>query len=799
MAKPFYLQARWNLCAALGSLALVAGCGGGGGGSVASTPTPAPTPTPTPTPAPTPTPTVTPTPIASFQTSEYNRSNGAVQHGAISAWAAGYSGQGVTIGIVDTGIDTTSHEFTGRIASQSADVAGSRGVQAEDDHGTNVALVATAARDNTGVVGIAFNATIAMFRADKPGSCATYDPNVKDSGCDFLDSDITKGIDGAVAAGAKVINLSLGGSAPNAALRSAVSRATSAGVVVVVSAGNDGDSTDPDVDPANPDPFASGLQAVGGGAVIIAGSVDKDGNFSAFSNKAGTGQQWFLSARGERVCCVYENGVMKVIDNADGTRSVFVFSGTSFSAPQIAGAAALLRQAFPNLTGAQVVDILLKTAKDAGATGTDSTFGRGIMDIAAAFSAQGVTSLAGSAQVLPGSDTTLVTSAPMGDAAGQAGAVNAIVLDAYGRAYQYDVAQGLRSAGIAPRLESALKADRRSLTMGQGQLSLAFSVDASGRTSRLPWQGTLHLTAHDADQARVLAARVVARIAPGRQLGFVFRQGADGLVAQLQGRQQPAFVIAQGPQDSLGFGESGQIGLALRQQFGPWGLTLSSENIKAVAAATAQLAQSATTRLADVPANRMGVALDRRFGAMDAALGASWLGESGSILGARLHGALGRGGADSVFADAALGWQPGAHWRLSAAWRGGMTWAKQRGTVAAGSHLLTSAWALDLSRFGLFQPDDALSLRLAQPLRVERGALNLNLPVDYSYANLAPGMGLRQLSLSPKGRELDAELAWRGALLGGGATASLFWRKDPGHYASLPHDRGMALSWSRQF
>ena len=214
---------------------------------------------------------------------------------------------------------------------------------------------------------------------------------------------------------------------------------------------------------------------------------------------------------------------------------------------------------------------------------------------------------------------------------------------------------------------------------------------------------------------------------------------------------------------------------------------------------TAQLAQSATTRLADVPANRLGVAIDRRFGAVDAALGASWLGESRSILGARLHGALGPGGADSVFADAALGWQPGAQWRLSAAWRGGLTWAHQRGTVAAGSRLLTSAWALDASRYGLFQPGDALSLRLSQSLRVERGALQLNLPVDYSYATLTPGMGLRRLSLSPKGRELDAELAWSGALLNGAASASLFWRKDPGHYAGLPNDQGVALSWSRQF
>lgn len=796
MAKPFFLLARWNMVVALCAVGFVAGCGGGGG-SVGSTPVPTPTVTPTPVPTPTPTPTAPPS--AAFQTSEYYRSDGAVQHGAISAWTAGYTGAGVTIGIVDTGIDTASPEFAGRISSASADVAANRGLVPEDDHGTNVAMVAAAARDDTGVMGIAFKSTIAMFRADTPGSCATYDPAVKDSGCKFDDSAIATGVDAAVGAGARVINLSLGGSAPSLALRDAVARATAAGVVFVVSAGNDGDSTDPKVDPANPDPFAAGLQAVGNGAVIIAGSIDQDGNFSAFSNKAGTGQNWFLSARGERVCCVYQNGVMKVVVNADGTHSVFVFSGTSFAAPQIAGAAALLRQAFPNLTGAQVADILLKTAKDAGAVGTDTVFGRGILDIAAAFSAQGQTTLAGSVQAIPANDTTLVTSAPMGDATGLAHGLQAVVLDAFGRAYGYDIAVGLRSAGIAPRLESALRADRRNLTLGGGQLSLAFSVDASGRVGQLPWQGALHLTPRDARQAQVLAARVIASLAPGRQVGLVFRQGADGLVAQLQGRNQPAFLIAQGPADSLGFGESGQLGLALRQQLGPWGVTVSSESSRAVAAATARQEASATTLLGNVPATRLGLALDRRFGAVDAQLGVNWLGETRSVLGARLHGALGQGGADSLFADAALGWQPDANWRLAAAWRGGMTWAHTAGTIAPGSRMLTMAWALDASRLGLFQADDSLSLRLAQPLRVERGGLRFNLPVDYSYTTLSPVMGLRTLSLSPRGREVDAELLWNGGLWDGRATASLFWRRNPGHYAALPDDRGVALSWNREF
>jgi hypothetical protein len=55
------------------------------------------------------------------------------------------------------------------------------------------------------------------------------------------------------------------------------------------------------------------------------------------------------------------------------------------------------------------------------------------------------------------------------------------------------------------------------------------------------------------------------------------------------------------------------------------------------------------------------------------------------------------------------------------------------------------------------------------------------------------------LSLAPKGREQDVELVWRGGLWRGTAMASVYYRKDPGHYSTLPDDRGVALSWNRQF
>ena len=103
-------------------------------------------------------------------------SDGPEQHKAVSAWQRGATGSGRTIAVIDTGIDLDSPEFAGRIHPDSRDVAGSRSVDGEDDHGTNVSLVAAAARNNQGILGIAFDARVLALRADRPGSCGSDTP-----------------------------------------------------------------------------------------------------------------------------------------------------------------------------------------------------------------------------------------------------------------------------------------------------------------------------------------------------------------------------------------------------------------------------------------------------------------------------------------------------------------------------------------------------------------------------------------------------------------------------------------------
>jgi hypothetical protein len=612
----------------------------------------------------------------------------------------------------------------------------------------------------------------------------------------FNDPDIARGIDRAVAAGATVINLSLGGGSPGSIVRAAVARAANAGVVIVVSAGNDGDSTDAGIDPNNPDPFAAGLLEAGGSNVIIVGSIDENGVISDFSNRAGTRAASFLTARGERICCVYDNGQLLITTDSNGERFVTLFSGTSFSAPQVAGAVALLAQAFPNLTGAQMVSILLQSARDSGASGTDPVYGRGILDIVRAFAPMGTTSLAGGT-ALALADDVGVGSAPMGDAT-QSAALQAVILDGYGRAYGYNMGARMNGAALQPRLRGAVQNQGTHMAVGNDKLSLAFTV-SDGSRAGLGWERQLRLTMEDAEAAKVLAARAALKISPDTQLGFAFHERSDGLVAQLQGQERPAFLIAGDASGDNGFASSGDVSLALRRRVGPWGLSLSAESGEAWLGSLRRAEDMLSRTRERRPTRSFGVSADRTFGDLDTAFGVSWLGEDRTVLGAYFHDSLGAGGADTLFVDAAAGWRFAPDWRLGGQFRQGWTRAERQGVVSVGSDFVSRAWSVDLGKRRVFGPFDFLGLRVSQPLRVEGGGLALNLPVDYDYATRSATYGIRALPLTPKGREIDGELAWHGPLWGGQASASLFYRTDPGNYAATPDDKGAAIKWSARF
>ncbi|MEE4206270.1 MAG: S8 family peptidase, partial [Erythrobacter sp.] len=731
-------------------------------------------------------------------------------HGADVAWGEGFTGTGEIIAVVDSGIDPDSPEFAGRIHPASRDVAGNRGIEAEDDHGTNVSLVAAAARNGQGVLGIAYGAEILAIRADRPGSCAGDTPSDTTLSCRFLDSDIARGVDLAVATGASVVNLSLGGSGITSGLFEAVRRASDAGLVIVVAAGNAGDGSDPAIDPFQPDPFAQALRDAGGANVIIVGSVDDSGTISGFSNRAGDFASSFLTARGERVCCVYQDGEV-FVETIDGSQFVTLFSGTSFAAPQVAGAVALLAQAFPNLTGEEIAEILLTTARDAGAGGVDAIYGRGILDIAAAFAPQGGTSLAGTGMMLAAGEDIALGSAAMGDALG-ALALNTVVLDRYERAYRRSLAGGARAAAQVRRLAGAVERPGFTRAAGGEALALSVTLGETDRAAGLLWSRELRLTPDEPEAQRVLAARVSTRLAPDFKLGFALGQGARGLAQELQGTGStagPVFAIAPEAGGDEGFTGSSDLAFAARRTFGEWGVTLLAERGRAWLAGHRR-AQEVVFGLAENRATtRLALAGDRSLGGLDARLGLGVLAEEETVLGGHFHRAFGITGADSLFADAALAKRLGHGWSLGGTVRAGITRPRAGALLGEGSQLLTQGWSLDLAKAGAFWDADRIGLRLAQPLRVEGGAMHFDLPVAWDYASESAVIGRQSVSLAPDGREVMGELAWStpfaigqgpwGARAWGNSTVSLFYRHQPGHFADAPADVGAVISVSAGF
>jgi len=449
------------------------------------------------------------------------------------------------------------------------------------------------------------------------------------------------------------------------------------------------------------------------------------------------------------------------------------------------------------MTGAQIVELLMETAQDVGTPGPDDTYGVGIMDIHEAFQPQGTTSLAAGMQPINLGDTTGVGSPAMGDALAAATA-RTIVLDKYRRAFHHEMGLNMRNAALSDRLHGAVGGRHRTLSMAGGKVALAFTVDDSRTRTGFETVGQLRLTHEDAERARTLAARVALELSPTESFGFTYAESADGLVAQMQGQERPAFFIARSAGGDDGAFRRTDVSLAFRKQMGAWGLTASAETGTMVTGAPMLFGETGISYRPEDAVRGFGLALDRRFGNAEGAIGLSWMNEERTVLGARFHDSFSTGGANTMFVDASAGWSIAPNWRLGASWRGGMTRAAQ-GPLIDGSDIFSSAWSFDIERRGVFAENGALAFRIAQPLRVESGGLRLNMPVDYDYATMSPVYGISTLSLAPDGREIMGELGWRGPLWGGWGMASLFYRREPGHFSQMPDDKGAAIRWSIDF
>ncbi|MBN8820262.1 MAG: S8 family serine peptidase [Sphingomonas sp.] len=758
---------RWRAGSVLALLLTLSGCGGGG---VASTPTPTPAATPTPSPTPTP----TPTPAAVFDTAEYRRSNGVVYHGAITAYQQGASGAGVTVGVIDSGLSDPTGEFTGRISAASKNFVTSGSYNDVSGHGTAVTATIAAARNNSHIMGVAWGATVMALRTDDQTDCNA-------DGCTHPTSAIAAAIDHAWQNGARVINISLGGGPAPANLLQAVSRATAAGTIIVVSAGNNPSGQGPLV---APDEMAQSIAnpLYSHGLVIIAPSVNADDTVSSFSAGVQGFESVSLAALGNRVLTI------------DHTGTEYLYSGTSFSAPQISGAAALLAQAFPNLTGKQIVDLLLSSARDVGAPGADVRYGVGILDIAAAFAPRGALSLAGTQIAVTPATPSLLSSA-MGDAT--PAAISSVALDSLDRAYRVDLTPSFAARSVPRQLASALDVTQRHVATGTPGLAVSLNIAPGLHASSMV--GDTALPQQDEDRPRLLSGTLRARLSPASAITLGLRTGYAALERQQDEHPAPTFLVAPHGFDAPAGDQRAIAALALRQQIAN-GLTLTGGfETGDMLSATDRTApgRAPFAKAAPYQAVSFSLGLDRRVFGLTA--GVTLLDERASALGARFDPLLGAQSARTLFARLGAQLEPVAGWTISTHWQRGWTDAASGGVLADGGTLVSQSWAGQISGTNLLADGDLFGLRVAQPLRVVASRFNLALPDQWDWESSTATTSLTPLNLTPRGRQRDYELSYGRSIGPGWLGANLFLREQPGNIATMPDDLGMALRWSMGF
>jgi thermitase len=273
---------------------------------------------------------------------------------APAAWDLTTGSSSVTVAVIDSGVDPAHPDLAGKLVGGYNYLGGSTSDTHDVlGHGTAVAGVIGANTNNqNGVAGLGWNTTIMPLVIVSSSNYATY-------------ADLAAAINYAADHGAKVINMSLGGTSYSSTLQSAVDYAWSRGLVIVAAAGNNSSN--------------AGFYPAALNNVVAVSATDGSDNLASFSN---FGNWITVAAPGTYI---------QTTNNGGGYGN---WQGTSFSAPQVAALAALIFAKNPALTNSQVVNILKNNSDDLGAGGFDTTYGWGrINAFRAVEAAQGVVNL----------------------------------------------------------------------------------------------------------------------------------------------------------------------------------------------------------------------------------------------------------------------------------------------------------------------------------------------------------------------------------------------------------------------
>jgi subtilisin family serine protease len=399
-----------------------------------------------------------------YQTNEFKSGVGSIVK-ADKAYARGWTGKGVTVAVADTGYATNSTDLQGQVIA-TKDYTGT-GINDTNGHGTFVLGEIVALKNNVGTQGIAYDSKAIVIKIG--------------SGSSVNLSAATQGLAWAADQGAVVGNVSANSNYDSKFTKNLVSvgkgvyrstdtrydyssgkyynlqdpaewkAVTDRGMIVVNAAGNQGLAV-----AANPGYFATVTDASGnlllGGRMLIVGAADERGNPYAWSNKAGSICQNYITSTSS---CADKYKVSDFYLLAPGktqstglNNNVTSMYGTSMAAPIVTGGVALVSQMWPYMKGENVVRLLTTTANKNLPNYDPSTHGQGMLDLDRATQPVGAVGIPTSGRTTSAVNTaTLNTSGGTGSALsslkGTGALSNVMIVDEFSRDFYVNLSQGI--------------------------------------------------------------------------------------------------------------------------------------------------------------------------------------------------------------------------------------------------------------------------------------------------------------------------------------------------------------------